>query len=104
MCARTEFLLYSADRAQHIVDVVKPALDKRTIVISDRMADSSRAYQGYGRGLDHAMIESVTAWVMQGIKPDLTIYLALDVQTAIDRIHIRKQELTRIESEKRGVF
>lgn len=104
MVPKTEFLLYSADRAQHIADVVRPALERGMIVISDRMADSSRAYQGYGRGLDLKEIEAVTAWAMNGIKPDLTFYLALDVQTALERIYARKEELTRIESEKRAFF
>ena len=104
MMPKTEFLLYSADRAQHIADVVKPALDRGMIVISDRMADSSRAYQGYGRGLDPDVIEDVAAWVMNGIKPDLTLYLVLDVKTALERIYARKEELTRIESEKQVFF
>ena len=104
MCAKTEFLLYSADRAQHITEVVKPALDQGMIVISDRMADSSRAYQGYGRGLDLAMIEAITAWAMENVKPDLTIYLALDAQTALDRINARKEVLTRIEAETKAFY
>lgn len=99
-----EFLLFSADRAQHIKDVVKPALVKGITVISDRMSDSSRAYQGFGRGLDMTMIEQVTRWVMQGIKPDITFYIALDPALAWERIQARGHTVTVFEQEQRFFF
>jgi dTMP kinase len=99
-----EFLLFSADRAQHIKDVVKPALERGITVISDRMSDSSRAYQGFGRGLDMVMIEQVTKWVMQDIKPDITLYIALDPSVAWERIQARGHKVTAFEQEQRLFF
>ncbi len=93
----SEMLLFSADRAQHLAERVKPALDKGYLVISDRMADSSRAYQGYGRHVDREKLEQLIEWTMQGIKPDITLYLILDSQTAWQRITSRKDRLTRFE-------
>lgn len=100
----TEFLLFSADRAQHIQQVVKPALNAGKIVISDRMADSSLAYQGYGRGLDLNFIKTVTKCVMSNVEPDLIIYLALDFSTAIKRIMSGRQHLTRFEKEEQEFY
>lgn len=99
-----EFLLFSADRAQHMKEVVIPALEQGFVVISDRMADSARAYQGFGRGLDLTMIETVTDWVMQGIKPDVTLYIALDPAVAWQRIQGRGEVLTSFEQEQKNFF
>lgn len=100
----SEFLLFAADRAQHIHELVKPALNKGKIVVSDRMADSSMAYQGYGRGIDRSMIASVNRWVMQGIEPDLVIYIGIDWDTAFQRLHKGRDALTAFEQEKRDFF
>jgi dTMP kinase len=100
LCDKTEFLLYAADRAQHIQDVVLPQLNKKKIVLSDRMADSALAYQGYGRGLDLGIIQTVNNWVMQGIKPDLTLYIKISTQSAVARLKKRKGRPTSIEQEK----
>jgi dTMP kinase len=99
-----EFLLFSADRAQHIRDVVIPALQQDIIVISDRMADSSRAYQGFGRGIDSNVIETVTACVMRGLQPDITFYIALDPARAFERIASRGQQRTDFEQEHYTFF
>lgn len=96
-----EFLLFAADRAQHIQEVVKPALAADTLVISDRMADSSLVYQGYGRGLSLDMINIINRWVLDGIRPDLTIYSYVDIDTAWQRIIARNETLTAFEQEKR---
>jgi dTMP kinase len=101
---QAEFLLFAADRSEHITGVIIPALDDGKIVLSDRMADSSRAYQGYGRGIDLKLIDGVTQWVMQGIKPDLIIYCKIDAATAFNRIVQRKEELTVFEREKTQFF
>ena len=95
-----EFLLFAANRAQHFEEVIIPGLRAGKIIISDRMADSSLAYQGYGRGLDLAMIKKINAWVMRAITPDLTFYLAIDVPSAHERIRQRKQILTSFEQEQ----
>ncbi len=94
-----EFLLFAADRAQHFQDVVIPALEKNEIVISDRMADSSIVYQGFGRGIDIEMIKKVNAWVMQGIKPDLTLYVTVPLAVAMERLQTRKK-LTAFEKKQ----
>jgi dTMP kinase len=94
-----EFLLFAADRAQHFEQIIIPALAKGTIVISDRMADSSLAYQGYGRGLDRDMIKKINAWAMQYQTPDLVMYLRLDPASAHERVRARHQALTSFERE-----
>ncbi len=101
---RAEYLLFAADRAQHIKEIIKPALAEGKIVLSDRLADSSIVYQGYGRGLDIEMIKTVNAWAMDGVKPDLTIYVHIDCQTATDRILERGKELTAFEKEAQDFF
>ncbi len=103
-CAKAEFLLFAADRAQHFQEMVIPALSKGTLVISDRLADSSLVYQGYGRGLDHAMIQEINAWAINNHKPDITIYLRVDAQTAFDRIIKRNEEKTAFEQESKDFF
>src|SRR3990172_1551765 len=65
VCDKAEFLLFAADRSQHFKELIVPALEQGQIVISDRMADSSLAYQGFGRGLDKEMISSINRWAMQ---------------------------------------
>lgn len=99
-CPEAEYLLFAADRAQHFAEIVLPALAKNTIVISDRMADSSLAYQGYGRGLDHTIINTVNAWAMRQRMPDLVLYLRISPETAMNRIMQRKLHLTAFEQEK----
>lgn len=105
---KAEFLLFAADRAQHIHQVVIPALKSNKIVISDRMTDSSVAYQGYARGLNIDIINKINDWTTNSIKPDLTIYLKIDYKTAISRVKHRynknEQELTHFEKEKEEFF
>lgn len=104
ICSKAEFLLFACDRAQHIAQVIEPALQKNSIVISDRMADSSLAYQGFGRGLDKQFISSVNSWAMNERVPDLTIYLKVDYETACKRLVERNKELTSFEKEKAAFF
>lgn len=99
-----EYLLFAADRAQHFETVVIPALQSGNIVLSDRMADSSLAYQGYGRGLDCTMIKKVNAWAMQHIEPDLTFYLDITIATALERVFLRNEEITSFEQEKQAFW
>lgn len=96
----SEFLLFAADRGQHFQTLVIPTLMRGGIVLSDRMADSSVAYQGYGRGIDIDMIKRVNAWVMQGIVPDLTVFVDVEPAVAFERISARGQDLTAFEKEK----
>lgn len=85
MLPETEILLYSASRAQHVGEVVRPALARGQVVISDRYAESTIAYQGYGRGLDLAALRQITTFATGGLRPDLVVYLDLDVAVGLER-------------------
>ena len=85
MDPRTEFLLFSASRAQHVNEVIRPALNAGQIVICDRFFDSSFAYQGYGQGLDLEMLRAVTHFATGGLVPDLTLLLDLEVEEGLRR-------------------
>lgn len=87
----TEILLYSASRAQLVAEVIKPKLAQGTVVISDRYADSTYAYQGYGRNLDMAILQTITQFATQSLKPDLTLYFDLPVEVGL----ARKQQANR---------
>lgn len=96
---KAEYLLFAADRAQHFASLVVPHLKNNGIVISDRMADSSLVYQGYGRGLSKDMIAHINTWTMQNITPDITLYLRVPYATARERLSHRNQQLTAFEKE-----
>ncbi len=85
MVARAEILLYSASRAQLVEQLILPHLAKGGIVLCDRYADSTYAYQGYGRQLDLEALRLITRFATQGLKPDLTIYLDVDVVEGLRR-------------------
>jgi dTMP kinase len=85
MVPEAEILLYSASRAQLVGQVIRPALAQGTIVLSDRYADSTTAYQGYGRGLDLDMLRRITEFATAGLTPHLTIYLDCPVEEGLDR-------------------
>ena len=82
-----EALLFLADRAQHLDEVIRPALAERRVVISDRYQDSSLAYQSVGRGVGE-MVPAVFGYI-GGLTPDLTILIDLDVEVALDRLRLR---------------
>ena len=96
-----EFLLFAADRAEHFSRVVLPELSRGKLVISDRLADSSLAYQGYGRGIDINMIKSVNKWAMQDRQPDLVVYIDIPIEIAVKRLNESRCSLTSFESEQR---
>ncbi|MFH1247828.1 MAG: dTMP kinase [Candidatus Omnitrophota bacterium] len=83
MSAESEMLLYMAARAQVVSEIIKPALSKAKIVISDRFLDSTIAYQGFGLGMDIKLIKYLGNFVTQGIKPNLTIFLDLPVRKGL---------------------
>ena len=93
---RAELLLFAADRAQHIDHLIRPALDAGGLVISDRYADATTAYQGAGRGFEPAIVARVIELATAGLRPDLTIFFDISVETAIRRMAQRSDsEATR---------
>lgn len=82
-----ELFLYVADRAQHVGEVIAPALQAGTIVITDRFSGSTIAYQGYGRGLDMTLVRQADAWARGGVTPALTILLDCPVELGLERAH-----------------
>jgi len=99
-----EFLLFAADRAAHMAQCIEPELARGAIIISDRMADSSYAYQAYGRGIDLEMVATINRWIMRDIKPDLTVYLIIDYATAQERIHGRHNNHKIYDHERASFF
>ena len=98
--ATAEMFLFSADRVQHVNELIRPSLDAGKVVISDRYVDSTLAYQGYGRGLDLDDLRMVQNVATGGLEPDITIWIDVDLQT------VQKRELPlfsdRIESEDKA--
>ena len=103
LAAETELLLMFASRAQHVREVVRPALRRGAFVISDRFTDSSYAYQGAGRGLDPEWIAALERRAV-GLKPGLTLLLDLDVREGRARTAGRDLWPDRIESEQDDFF
>ena len=99
---RAEALLMAADRAQHLDELVTPALQRGQHVISDRSAYSSLAYQGYGRQLDLAMLKQFNSWAISNRWPDLVVYIDVPLDTLFERL--KKRELDRFEREDRSFF
>lgn len=81
----TELLLYNAARVQHIKEVIEPALERGDIVITDRFSDSTVAYQGYARGIDLQLIDSLDMIATKKLRPDITILFDIDVKTGLAR-------------------
>lgn len=85
MHPRTEILLFQASRAQHVEELIRPHLEAGDIVLCDRFADSTIAYQGYGHGTDLAVLNRIVDFATGGLKPDLTVLLDVEVETGLRR-------------------
>ncbi len=94
-----ELLLYSASRAQLVARVIRPHLAAGGVVLCDRYADSTMAYQGYGRGLDLEMLKEITRFATGGLKPDLTLYLDIEPAHGLARRAGSTEGLNRIDAE-----
>ena len=97
----TEFLLYAAARAQHVAEVIGPALAAGRTVLSDRFTAASMAYQGYGRGLDRDWIRDVNGRVTAGVRPDLVVLLDLEPGVGLARAAVRGRP-DRLEAAELG--
>jgi len=101
MDGRTEALLYAAARRQHLVERIIPALKEGNVVLCDRFIDSSLAYQGYARDLGIDEVLSINEFAIGGFMPNLTLYLDLDPQIGLSRIHKNKgREVNRLDLEE----
>jgi dTMP kinase len=94
---RTEALLMAADRAQHVEEVVRPALAGGRWVVTDRYSGSTLAYQGWGRGLDAGPLRQVVEWAAGGLEPDLSILVDVDVEVARHRLDGAPDRLERLD-------
>ena len=102
MCGTCEALLYAASRAQHVYQVIRPAVEAGKVVLSDRFVDSSVAYQGGGRAMGVDMIRQINEPAVDGMLPDATVYLAIDHTTAMNR-RLSASRPDRLEMES-GAF
>jgi len=91
-CAESETLLFEASRAQLVRNVIRPALQRGAIVVCDRFADSTTAYQGYGRGFDIDQVLSINDFALGGTDPDITILIDIDVKEGFKRLERRNAE------------
>lgn len=98
-----ELLLVFAARAQHLAQLIKPALERGAWVLSDRFTDATYAYQGGGRGLSKEVITQLEVLVQGKLRPDLTLILDIDVELGLNRAR-QRGELDRFESETLGFF
>lgn len=102
MTPEAEMLLYSASRAQLVVEVIRPSLAAGKLVLCDRFFDSTLAYQGYGRGLDLTALRQVTHFATGGLIPDVTFLLDIEVERGLARREGAGIEMNRLDREAVG--
>ncbi|AUJ53009.1 dTMP kinase [Staphylococcus hominis subsp. hominis] len=96
---RTEALLFAASRREHLVEKVIPALKNNKVVLCDRYIDSSLAYQGYARGIGIEEVKKINEFAINGLYPDLTIYLDIDAEVGRERILKNQRSQNRLDKE-----
>lgn len=101
LTGETELFLYLADRAQHVDQVIRPAIEEGKAVISDRFADSTVVYQGYGRGLDPKILHTFNEIAVSGTWPDLTILLDIEPELGLKRAMTRNLQEGKVREEGR---
>jgi dTMP kinase len=104
MSPQTEILLYSASRAQLVAEVIRPALAEGAIVLCDRFADSTLAYQGYGRGLELEALRYITRFATGGLHPDLTLLFDLEPQSGLHRRSSQGEEMNRMDLQAEAFY
>ncbi len=100
MASHTELLLYSAARAQHVVEFIRPALKEGKVVLCDRFSDATTVYQGVGRGLDMTQLDAINSFAADGLIPDMTLLLDYPVEEGLQRARARNRS-DNLESEGR---
>ena len=95
----TEALLYAASRRQHVIEVIKPHLEKGYIVLCDRYVDSSLAYQGYARGIGIEKVYQLNQFAIEGLLPDLTLYIDVKPEIGLKRISNNHRDQDRLDLE-----
>jgi dTMP kinase len=102
-----ELLLFAADRAQHVEFLIKPSLEQGRVVISDRYADATYAYQGAGRGFPEQTVKQIIKLATGGLKPDLTLFFDISVERSFHRTHSRDEtgeRKNRMDLETSGFY
>lgn len=100
MCPMTELLLYAASRAQHVTEVIRPALESGGIVLCDRFSDATTAYQSFGRGIDRTIIDSLNSMACGSISPNLTVLIDCAPETGLMRARQRIELSTGAREER----
>jgi dTMP kinase len=100
LAPETELMLFLADRAQHVKEVILPAIQKGKVVLCDRYIDSTLAYQGGGRGFDLGLLQTMNRVATGGLKPDLTVLFDVPVKVGLQRAFGRGKGKDRMEQEK----
>ncbi|HDL03263.1 MAG: dTMP kinase [Candidatus Zixiibacteriota bacterium] len=100
----SELMLYIAARAELVENIIAPALDKGGIILCDRFYDSTTAYQGYGRGIDTAIIDKMNRLAVGKYRPDLTFIIDIDYPTSLKRMKKMNKVADRLESESKAFF
>jgi len=104
MTAEAEILLYAASRAQLVRELILPKLNQKQIVLCDRYVESTYAYQGYGRGLNFEILRHLSAFATQELRPDLIIYLDLDIDVGLQRKQVGQAEMNRMDQQTRDFY